>query len=213
MKITLTAKLKLRHSPEQKIALDAVTLAYRDALNYTSGIAFANNKLSAGMRLQTLVYEDLRAKFGLPSQMACNAPRQVATSYKVQWTKLRQDHADLASGRIRCLAHETNDEQVQQKQGRPWRADTGLIRIPFIPCRNRESADSSTPRPEPVFLLLASLGFPGVFNTFQSESVLYGLRLIRTERPPVEQGMLRDEIGLGFQPGTPFTECFLEFSK
>lgn len=99
VKITLTAKLKLRHSPEQKIALDAVTLAYRDALNYTSGIAFAHNKLSAGMRLQTLVYEDLRAKFGLPSQMACNAPRQVATSYKVQWTKLRQDQAARASGR------------------------------------------------------------------------------------------------------------------
>ncbi|MBB6018935.1 hypothetical protein HNQ04_004218, partial [Deinococcus radiopugnans ATCC 19172] len=26
----------------------------------------------------------------------------------------------------------------------------------------------------------------------------------------MKQGVLRDEIGLGFQPGTPFTECFLE---
>ncbi|QLG13340.1 hypothetical protein HLB42_20660 (plasmid) [Deinococcus sp. D7000] len=46
-----------------------------------------------------------------------------------------------------------------------------LIRIPFVSCRNRDSSDSSTPRPEPVFLPLALLGFPGVFNTFQSETV------------------------------------------
>ncbi|CAM3170347.1 hypothetical protein DESA109040_00645 [Deinococcus saxicola] len=46
-----------------------------------------------------------------------------------------------------------------------------LIRIPFVSCRNRDGSDLYTPRPEPVFLLLAPLGFPGVFNTFQSESV------------------------------------------
>ncbi|MGX9688380.1 hypothetical protein ACTQ9L_14695 [Deinococcus wulumuqiensis] len=33
MKLTISAKLKLRHNAEQKAALDAVTLAYRDALN------------------------------------------------------------------------------------------------------------------------------------------------------------------------------------
>ncbi|UQN09647.1 transposase [Deinococcus sp. QL22] len=93
MKITVTAKLKLRPTPEQKTALDAVTLAYRDAVNFTSGIAFTENKLSAGMRLQKVVYEDLREKFGLPSQMACNAPRQVAASYKALWTKCKDHHA------------------------------------------------------------------------------------------------------------------------
>ncbi|MFK7601149.1 AAA family ATPase [Deinococcus sp. SM5_A1] len=46
-----------------------------------------------------------------------------------------------------------------------------LIRIPFVSCRNRGSSDPSTPRPAPVFLLLALLGFSGVSNTFQSESV------------------------------------------
>ncbi|WP_291427152.1 transposase, partial [Deinococcus sp.] len=98
MKITLTAKLKLRHTPEQKQALDAVTLAYRDALNFASEVAHKEGKLSAGMRLQKLVYEDLREKFGLPSQMACNAPRQVASSYKVQWTKFRQNQAAREKG-------------------------------------------------------------------------------------------------------------------
>lgn len=90
MKVTLTAKLKLRHTPEQKAALDAVTLAYRDALNFTSQRAFAENKLSAAMRLQKLVYEELRERFGLGAQLACNAPRQVAATYKALWTKLKK---------------------------------------------------------------------------------------------------------------------------
>lgn len=98
MKLIITAKLKLNHTPEQKTALDEVSLAYRDALNYTSGVAFAENKLSAGMRLQKLVYENLRERFSLPSQMACNVPRQVANSYKVQWTKLKQNLAAKAKG-------------------------------------------------------------------------------------------------------------------
>lgn len=90
MKVTLTAKLKLNHTQEQKVALDAVTLAYRNALNFASEVAFRENKLSAGMRLQKLVYDEMRERIGLPSQMACNAPRQVAASYKQLWTKFRQ---------------------------------------------------------------------------------------------------------------------------
>lgn len=35
----LTAKLKLKYSPEQQQALDVVPLACRDALNFTSEIA------------------------------------------------------------------------------------------------------------------------------------------------------------------------------
>ena len=98
MKITITAKLKLRHTPEQKQALDAVTLAYRDALNFASEAAHRENKLSQAAKLQKLVYEDLRERFGLPSQMACNAPRQVAASYKVQWTKFRQNQTAREKG-------------------------------------------------------------------------------------------------------------------
>ena len=98
MKITITAKLKLRHTPEQKQALDAVTLAYRDALNFASEVAHRENKLSQAAKLQKLVYEDLRERFGLPSQMACNAPRQVAASYKVQWTKFRQNQTAREKG-------------------------------------------------------------------------------------------------------------------
>ena len=75
MEQVITAKLKLHLSPEQKSALPNLSLAYRDALNYTSQIAFENGKTSGGAKLQKLVYQDLRSRFRLPAQMACNVPR------------------------------------------------------------------------------------------------------------------------------------------
>jgi predicted transposase len=94
----LTTKLKLLASPEQKEALRAVSLAYRDGLNYASKIAFENNKLSSAAKLQKLVYNDLRLLFGLGSQMACNIPRQVASTYKGLWTKVKQNSQHLKEG-------------------------------------------------------------------------------------------------------------------
>jgi putative transposase len=82
MEQVITAKLKLHLSSEQKSALREVSLAHRDALNYTSQIAFDNSKTSSGAKLQKLVYQDLRSRFGLPAQMACNVPRQVGATYK-----------------------------------------------------------------------------------------------------------------------------------
>ena len=79
MKTTLTAKLKLVTTPDQFRALRATQLAYRDALNYVSAYSFAHGKTSSGKRLQKATYADLRRQFGLPSQMACNVPRQVGS--------------------------------------------------------------------------------------------------------------------------------------
>ncbi len=98
MKQIITAKLKLIMTPEQKESVRQVTLAYRDALNYTSEIAFDNNKLSQAAKLQKLVYRDIRGDFKLPSQMSCNVPRQVAATYKTQWTKFKQNQQLLEQG-------------------------------------------------------------------------------------------------------------------
>ena len=96
--ITLTAKLKLTLTPEQKAALDQTALTYRDALNYASGMAFEQGKTSSAMKLQKLVYSELRNRFKLPSQMACNVPREVSAKYKPFWTKLKQNKARRAAG-------------------------------------------------------------------------------------------------------------------
>ena len=96
MKVTLTAKLKLRHTPEQKIALDAVTLAYRDALNFTSQKAFQMDKSSNAAKIQKEVYATLREQYGLGAQMACSVPRHVGATYKTLWTKVKQSAAKRA---------------------------------------------------------------------------------------------------------------------
>jgi len=98
MKQQLTAKLKLNLSEEQKSSVRGICLAYRDALNYSSQIAFENGKMSSSSKLQKLVYHDLRLNFGLGAQMACNVPRQVAVSYRVQWTKLKQNKQSREKG-------------------------------------------------------------------------------------------------------------------
>lgn len=94
----LTCKLKLLLTKEQAEVVRSTALAYRNALNHASAVAFANGKMSQGMRLQTLVYQELRERFGLPSQMACNAPRQVAAAYKTLWERAKSNAAHKAKG-------------------------------------------------------------------------------------------------------------------
>ena len=101
MKITLSAKLKLRHTPEQKLALDAVTLAYRDGLNFASQTAFELGKTTSVPKLHQETYATLRERFKLGSQLACTVERQVTASYKTQWTKAKQNQKARESGRTK----------------------------------------------------------------------------------------------------------------
>ncbi|MFX4303017.1 RNA-guided endonuclease InsQ/TnpB family protein [Alicyclobacillus tolerans] len=81
MELVRTIRLKLLVSPEQKQALDTTLTANRNALNFTSKVAFQNGGLSAFKKLQQLVYRQLREDFGLKSQMACNVCSAVASTY------------------------------------------------------------------------------------------------------------------------------------
>ncbi len=101
MKQVLTAKLKLLATPEQQQALRQTQLAYRDALNYVSQYAFAQGKRLNDIRLHMGTYREIRALFHLPSQMACNVPRQVGATYKGLWTKLKQNLAHRKTGRTK----------------------------------------------------------------------------------------------------------------
>jgi hypothetical protein len=60
-------------------------------LNYVSAYSFAHRKTSNAKRLQKATYADLRSQFGLPSQMACNVPRQVGATRKGLWTKAKKN--------------------------------------------------------------------------------------------------------------------------
>ncbi len=93
MKQVVTAKLKLHMTDEQFKALRATQLAYRDALNYVSQYAFEHGKLSNKVKLQEGTYDDIRARFKLPAQMACSVARQVGATYKVLWKKAKDNAA------------------------------------------------------------------------------------------------------------------------
>ncbi len=98
---TLTAKLKLEVTQEQKEQLRVTSLVYRDALNYTSAVAFDMGKTYNGTKIQKEVYYTLREQFKLPSQMACNVPRQVGATYKSLRTKLKQNEEAIKAGRTK----------------------------------------------------------------------------------------------------------------
>lgn len=98
MNQVITAKLKLNLTAEQKSAVRDTALAYRDALNHASKVAFDNGKASNGAKLQKLVYNDLRSDFKLGAQMACNVPRQVAATFKSLLTKVKQNDEAIKKG-------------------------------------------------------------------------------------------------------------------
>jgi putative transposase len=101
MKQIITAKLKLHTTPEQFQALRQTQLAYRDALNYVSQYAFVHGKMSSGRALQRENYDEIRLRYGLPAQMACNVPRQVGATYKALWTKVKQNAAHRKAGQTK----------------------------------------------------------------------------------------------------------------
>src|SRR5215472_13774540 len=98
MKICVTAKLKVKTTPEQFAALRATQLAYRDALNHVSAYSFAHGKTGNVRRLQTALYADVRGQFGVPAQMACSIFRQVGATYRGLWTKWHKNQEARAKG-------------------------------------------------------------------------------------------------------------------
>src|SRR6266487_967039 len=98
MKTVITAKLKLNTTASQFQALRTTQLAYRDALNFVSQYAFEHGKMSNRIALQDGTYDEVRARFQLPSQMACSVPRQVGATYKALWTKVKQNAEERLAG-------------------------------------------------------------------------------------------------------------------
>ncbi len=91
MQQILTAKLKLLTTTDQFAALRTTQLAYRDALNAVSHYAFEHGKTSSVTTLHKGMYTELRAHYHLPSQLACSVERQVASTYKGLWTKVKKN--------------------------------------------------------------------------------------------------------------------------
>lgn len=97
MDVTVTAKVRIYPTPNENDLLLESGRAFSKACNYISNIVYNTRELSQA-KLQKLVYNELRSVYKLPSQMACNAVRQVIGSYKTlksnnhEWTLVNYNH-------------------------------------------------------------------------------------------------------------------------
>jgi len=81
MEQTVTAKIQINPDSQAKQVLEEAMSVYKDACNFVADYVFKTHQLKQ-IPLQKAVYDDLRDKFGLKSQMACNVPRTVIAKFK-----------------------------------------------------------------------------------------------------------------------------------
>ena len=89
LQVTLTAKLQLQLSSEQKSALKNTLQAANAACNYVSKYAFDHKEFNY-FTLQRINYQYLRLEFNLPSQIAIKCIQKVAKSYIKDKSKLNE---------------------------------------------------------------------------------------------------------------------------
>lgn len=79
--ITVTAKIQISATDNDKILLNETMSVYRDACNYVSDYVFRTHDLKQ-FSLNKALYAALRSKFGLKSQMAQSVFKTVIARYK-----------------------------------------------------------------------------------------------------------------------------------
>ncbi|GAC1489499.1 MAG: RNA-guided endonuclease TnpB family protein [Chamaesiphon sp.] len=88
MKQVLTVSCKLQVTPEQSIKIDATLQVFADACQYVNQTV--KPTLMNELAIQSLIYLDVRARFGLPSQLAIHAIRRVSSNRKTAKKDERQ---------------------------------------------------------------------------------------------------------------------------
>jgi IS605 OrfB family transposase len=83
--MNLTLKVKLCTTPEQHASLLLTMEQFNLACDYIAIVAF-ENRCANKLRLQPLVYHEVRQKFGLSSQMAVLAISKAVEAYKIDKT-------------------------------------------------------------------------------------------------------------------------------
>jgi IS605 OrfB family transposase len=81
IELTVTAKLLLKPTDEQKVLLLETGRSFDMACNYVSEFVFETHNLNR-YDLQSQTYATLRGVYGIPSQMAVNVVRHVIGSYR-----------------------------------------------------------------------------------------------------------------------------------
>lgn len=79
--MTITAKIQISATVDDKVLLDKTMSAYADACNYVSDYVFRTHDLKQ-FSLNKVLYSELRERFGLKSQMAQSVFKTVIARYK-----------------------------------------------------------------------------------------------------------------------------------
>ena len=79
--ITITVKIQISATDNDKVLLNKTMSVYSDACNYVSNYVFRTHDLKQ-FSLNKLLYAELREKFGLKSQMAQSVFKTVIARYK-----------------------------------------------------------------------------------------------------------------------------------
>ena len=81
MEMTITAKIQLKTTEEQKRILSGTMDAYRKSCNYVSDYVFSNHDYKQ-LSVHNSVYEQVRSLYKIGSQMTCSVIRTVLARYK-----------------------------------------------------------------------------------------------------------------------------------
>lgn len=128
-KITITAKIQIVPSNDDKLLLNSTISAYTEACNYVSNYVFQTHDLKQ-FALNKVLYSDLRDKFGLKSQMTQSVLKTVIARYKTilenqnEWIKptFKKPQYDLVWNRDYSLTQ--SSFSVNTLEGR--------VKLPFF---------------------------------------------------------------------------------
>ena len=85
----LTARIKLETQPDSHAALLETMQVFNAACNFVSSFAFEHNVFSKH-NLQDRLYEEIKARFDLPTQLICQVIHRVADAYRTSKTALKK---------------------------------------------------------------------------------------------------------------------------
>jgi IS605 OrfB family transposase len=133
MKQVLTVSCKLQVTPEQVAKIDELLQAFADACEYTNRTVKPG--LTNEQAMQSLVYNDVRARFGLSSQLAIQAVRRVAGNRKAAKQKSACGKASrrLPPGKLHAPVRKfaptsaTYDERVFSFREHDWTVSLRLL--------------------------------------------------------------------------------------
>jgi predicted transposase len=103
--LTLTVRMRVSPEPEGQQAVLDLMRRYRDALDFSIRVIIANRALSLG-KAHRLLYNDLKERYGLPSNIAVGCYREAIAIAKSWLRNPRRGDMPVVKGLSMWLEHE-----------------------------------------------------------------------------------------------------------